>query len=79
MCVCVLPSPLGRLNTSSQCYKHSTSLYLQVCKNRAIFKIICGHKWCPIQNYHAALVKKFVLKSGNRNQHIEFDSTMRYN
>ena len=28
------------LTTSSQCYKRFTGLYLQVCKNRAIFKII---------------------------------------
>ena len=77
--MCVFCHPLGPLNTSSQYYKHFAGLYLQVCENRAIYKIICGHKWCLNQNYHAALVKKIVLKSGNRNQHIEFDCTMRYN
>ena len=30
--------------TSSQCYKHFTGLYLQVCKHRAIVKITCSNK-----------------------------------
>ena len=59
---------LRTTSTSSQCYK-------QVCKNRPIFKTICGHKWCLIQNYHAFLQKNLVFKSGNRHQHIEFDNT----
>ena len=60
---------------SSQCYKHFTGLHLQVCKNRAIFKMICGYKWCLIQNYHALLLKGLVLKRENRHQNIAFDST----
>ena len=33
---------------------------LQVCKNRPIFKIICSHKCCLIQEYHAFLVKNLM-------------------
>ena len=33
----------------------------------------CGHKWRPIQNFHACLLKKLVFKSENRHQLTEID------
>ena len=51
-----------RSSYSSQWYKCQTGLYLQVGKNRPIFKIICGHKCCLIPQYHASLPKNLVLK-----------------
>ena len=48
------------LATSNQCYNRFTGMYLQVCKNRPIFKIICSHKCCLIQEYHAFLVKNLM-------------------
>ena len=62
-------------NNGSQCYKSFTDLYLQVCKNRPTFKIICGHKCCLFQKYHAFQLKNLVFKSENKHQKIKFDNT----
>ena len=54
---------IGALATSSQCFKHFTGLYLQVCKNSPIFKIIWGHKcWLTLQ-YHAFLPKNLTFQA----------------
>ena len=65
--------------TCSQCYNSFTGLYLQVCKNRHIFKIICSHKCCLFQHYYAFVLKNLVFKSRNKHQHIEFDNTWGFN
>ena len=65
-------------NTCSQCYTRFTGLFTSL-QNRPTFKIICGHKFCLIQKYHAFLLKNLVFKSENRHQHIEFDNTWSYN
>ena len=52
---------LASLVTSSQRYRCFKGLYLQVCKNRAVFKIISGHRCCLIQNNHPFLLKNLVF------------------
>ena len=54
---------IGALATSSQCFKHFTGLYLQVCKNSPIFKIIWGHKCWLTPQYHAFLLKNLTFQA----------------
>ena len=47
------PAKVCVSSSSSQCYKAFTGLFLQVCKYRAIFNVICGLKYCLIPYVNA--------------------------
>ena len=40
----------------------------QVCKYRAVFKIICSHKNCQIQDGYARQLKYFFIKRENKHE-----------
>ena len=60
------PKTLAQFPSVANAINILTGLYLQVWKNRAIIKTICGHKWSLIQNDQAFMLKNLVFKSENR-------------
>ena len=47
------------------------ALYLQVCKQRAIFQLSCCPKNCQIHYAYTKMLKYFVFKSENKQEHFE--------
>ena len=66
-----------------ECYESFTDFYSQVCKYKAIFKIIRGHKYCQIHYAYAQKLKELAFKvktsisTFNLTVHIFFFSSIR--